>query len=378
MAVQGAAHFNHPLGEPCESVPIARPELPDAEALLPYLQQMDARRWYSNFGPLLTEFETRLAARFDPPCQVVTCANATQAITLCLQALQLPKGSLCALPAYTFVATAHAVIAAGLVPYFVDVDRDTWMLQTQTVRDALLRAPGPISSVILVAPFGLMPDLTPWLAFREETGIQVVLDAAAAFDTLQGAPLPAVVSLHATKVLGIGEGGFLATEDEGLALRVRQLTTYGFQGSRESQIAATNAKLSEFAGAVGMAALDAWPHNRLRWLRAAQSLRAAMIDLPQVSFQPGWGLHWVTSVCSVQLPAGSADAVERQLNARGVETRRWWGLGCHTNPAFLNCPRDDLTHTDRLGASVLGLPFSVDLDYEQIGRVATALAESLD
>ncbi|MBA4792213.1 MAG: DegT/DnrJ/EryC1/StrS family aminotransferase [Phenylobacterium sp.] len=378
MASYGVARSNDLLAKPCAPMPVARPELPTAEALLPYLRRLDETRWYSNFGPLLTEFEARLADRFGPQTHVVTCANATQGLTLCLQAMDLPQGSLCALPAYTFVATAHAVIAAGLVPYFLDVDPDTWMLQPQTVRDALQGAPGPISAAILVAPFGLMPDLAPWLALREETGLQVLLDAAAAFDDLQAAPVPAVVSLHATKVLGIGEGGFLATTDDILAQRVRQRTTYGFRGSRESHIPATNAKLSEYAGAVGLAALDGWPHNRLRWLRTAQAVRAALLHLPQVGFQPGWGANWVTSVCSVRLPDGAAAAVEEKLNARGVETRRWWGLGCHTNPAFAGCPHGDLTETDRLGASVIGLPFAIDLDFEQIGAVASALAESLD
>jgi len=377
MAARGVARSSAPFAKLSEPVPVARPELPNAEALLPYLRQIDEGRWYSNFGPLLTEFEARLASRFEPQTQIVTCANATQGLTLCLQALQLPPGSLCAMPAFTFVATAHAVIAAGLTPYFLDVDPDTWMLQPQTVRQALAKAPGRVSAVVLVAPFGLMPDLAPWLALRTETGLPVLLDAAAAFDDLHEAALPTVVSLHATKVLGIGEGGFVATDDADLAQRVRRLTTYGFRGSRESQIAATNSKLSEYSGAIGLAALDAWPHNRLRWLRAAQSLRAAMVNLPQVVFQPGWGLSWVTSVCCVQLPEGTIEAVERSLNAQGVETRRWWGLGCQTNPAFVSCPQGDLTHTGRLGASVIGLPFSIDLDNEQIGAIAAALARSL-
>lgn len=378
MASRAVARSIAPTAAPCEPVAIARPELPTAETLLPYLRRIDDARWYSNFGPLLTEFEARLAARLDPQAQIVTCANGTQGLALCLEALQLPLGSLCAMPAYTFVATAHAVIAAGLTPYLLDVDPDTWTLQPQTVRQALAGAPGPVSAVILVAPFGLMPDLAPWLELREETGVQVVVDAAAAFDAVNAAPLPTVVSLHATKVLGIGEGGFLATDDDRLARRVRQLTTFGFRGSRESQFPATNAKLSEYAAAVGLAAMDAWPHNRLRWLRAAQGLRAALVHMPQTVFQSGWGLTWATSVCCVRLPDGTAADVERRLNAEGVETRRWWGLGCHANPAFAGCPRGDLTETDRLGGAVIGLPFSIDLDHDQISRVAAALAKSID
>jgi dTDP-4-amino-4,6-dideoxygalactose transaminase len=378
MASGDLARIIAPAAAPSAPLVVARPALPKAEALIDYLRRIDEARWYSNFGPLLTEFEARLSDRFESHTQIVTCANGTQGLTFCLQALQLPMGSLCAIPAYTFVATAHAVIAAGLVPYFLDVDPTTWTLQPQTVRQLLATAPAPVSAAVLVAPFGLMPDLTPWLELRAETGLQVVVDAAAAFDTLHEAPLPAVVSLHATKVLGVGEGGFLATNDQELARRVRQLTTFGFSGSRESQILATNAKLSEYAAAVGLAALDSWPHDRLRWLRAAQKLRAAMVHMPQVIFQRGWGLTWATSVCCVQLPDRMAEAVERELNAQGVETRRWWGLGCQTNPAFLGCPRGDLTQTDRLGGAVIGLPFWIDLDNEQIGRLAAAMAKSID
>ena len=378
MTSRGLARSIDPVADLSGPLVVARPELPRSEALLPYLTRIDEARWYSNFGPLLTEFEARLAARFEAGASIVTCVNGTQALSLTLQAMQLPKGSLCALPAYTFVATAHAVLAAGLTPYFLDVDAESWTLRPETVRQALADAPGPIAAAILVAPFGLMPDLSPWLQLREETGVQVIVDAAAAFDAVNAAPLPTVVSLHATKVLGIGEGGFLATDDEALSRRVRQLTTFGFQGSRESGIPATNAKISEYAAAIGLAALDEWPHNRLRWLRAAQSLRVAMVHLPQVVFQPGWGSSWATSVCCVRLPDGSAAATEASLKRQGVETRRWWGLGCQTNPAFADCPKGALTNTDRLGGSVIGLPFSIDLDNDQISRVATALAKSFD
>lgn len=359
-----------------EAIPAARPRLPRAEAILPYLRRIDDSRLYSNFGPLLCEFEARLAARFSG-AEVVTCVNATQALTLTLQALDLPRGGLVALPAYTFVATAHAVLAAGLTPWFLDVDPDDWMLAPATVRAALASAPGSVVAAIPVAAFGAMPDLEAWKGFRDATGLPVLLDAAAAFDQAADADLPTVISLHATKALGIGEGGFLATRDPALAARVRQLTTFGFQGSRVAEIPATNAKLSEYACAVGLAALDEWDATRLQYLRTSQLMRAAMTFLPQIGFQPGWGVDWVTSVCSVRLPDGSAEAVELGLASHGVHTRRWWSAGCHAEPAFADCPRADLIVTDQLGRSVVGLPFAVDMSEGEISRVAAALAAVL-
>lgn len=364
---------------PVAPVPVARLRLPEADALLPYLRRMDEARWYSNFGPLLGEFEARLAARFQGrPTQVITCANGTQALTLALKSMDLPAGGHVLIPSWTFVATAHAVVAAGLTPWFVDVDLKTWMLDPAAVRRLVAAAGREVVAVIPVCAFGALPDLEAWLDFRETTDVPVLIDAAAAFDTVRDARLPAVVSLHATKVLGVGEGGFLATEDAELARRVRMQTAFGFEGSRKALAAATNSKLSEYAGAVGLAALDAWPANRLRFLRAAQMLRIGLTDCPQARFQAGWGTDWVTSVCTVGLPPGSAAAVARSLQAAGVQTRAWWDEGCHASPAFRDCRREPLPATEALAASTLGLPFSIDMDSDDIARIAMALRYALD
>jgi dTDP-4-amino-4,6-dideoxygalactose transaminase len=358
-------------------VSVARPRLPAAEAILPYLQRIDEARWYSNFGPLLTELEQRLSDRFARPTQTITVANATQALSLALQAMDLAPGGYVALPSWTFVATAHAVVQAGLTPWFLDVDPATWMLDPAQVEALALKLNGAIVAVIPVCAFGAMPDLDAWVGFRERTGVPVLVDAAACFDTLSDARLPSVVSLHATKVLGLGEGGFLATEDADLAARVRKLSTFGFEGSRESLIPATNAKLSEYAAAVGLAALDGWPGDRLRWMRTAQHLRIALIGLPEVTFQPGWGSDWVTSVCTVGVPRGAADRVAERLRHHGVDTRQWWGGGCHASRAFAACRREALPVTEALAVSTLGLPFSIDMDAHEIGRVAAALQDAI-
>ena len=370
--LRSAATVKFPTANP-GALPVARPRLPTADDILPYLRRIDDARWYSNFGPLLTELELRLASRFTDGAVAATVVNATQALTLALQAMGLPAGSLVATPSWTFVATAHAIAQAGLVPWFLDVDHDSQMLDPAQVRDVLARAPGPVSAVLPVAAHGAMPDVEAWLAFRDETGLAVLLDAAAAFDAARDARLPTVVSLHATKVLGIGEGGFLVTDDAALAFRVRRMTTYGFNGTREAQIAGTNAKLSEYTAAVGLAALDKWPADRLRFFLAAQHTRIGLAMTPSVVLQPGWGSDWVTSVCVVRLPNGAAQAATETLVAHGVETRRWWGRGCHQDAAFAGYPRTDLPVTERLAQSVIGLPFAIDLVREDVDRVVLAL-----
>lgn len=351
-------------------LPVARPWAPPAEAILPYLHEANANRWYSNFGPLLTRFEARLADRFAAPTAIATCANATQAITLTLKALGVQPG-LCLMPAWTFVATAHAAMAAGLTPHFLDVDPETQIPSPADVRAAIAR--GGVSAVIVVAPYGAPLEYGPWEALMDATGVPVLIDAAAAFDTLTRASLPTLVSLHATKLLGVGEGGYLACEDADLVARVRQQTTFGFAGSRESLVPATNAKLSEYAAAVGLAALDGWPSARLRYALTAQKLRLALALVPEVQFQPGWGTHWVSTTCVVRLAGGGAALLETSLAESGVDARRWWGGGCQASPAFAACPADPLPNTQQLVLETMGLPFAADMGEEDIDWLACAV-----
>jgi len=91
------------------AVPIMRPKLPSAARLAPYLRAIDSSRVYSNFGPLAVEFEKRLAARYGLfGASVTTVANATLGLALALTAQGVRAGTLCAIPAWTFVASALA------------------------------------------------------------------------------------------------------------------------------------------------------------------------------------------------------------------------------------------------------------------------------
>src|SRR5580698_2063716 len=286
-----------PAASPLERVPIARPRLPTRAALTPYLDRIDDARWYSNFGPLNAELEARLADRLSPKASVVTLANGTVALTLALKAAGAPAGTLCAMPAWTFVASPHAALEAGLTPYFIDIDPETWMLDPQRILSALRKAPGPVGAIMPVAAFGRLPDLDAWRDVADDSGLAVVVDGAAAFDALASAPVPVTVSLHATKTVAAGEGGYVASEDADFIDRVRALSSFGFAGSRVSRHPAGNAKLSEYGAAVALASLDGWHADRARFGFAAQHLRVALALTPEIAFQPGWGMRWISSVC---------------------------------------------------------------------------------
>ncbi len=358
-------------------IPVLRPRLPTSAAITPYLQAIDKDRWYSNFGPREQEFTRRLCGHFGVPEGSIHCvANATVGLTSVLLALGAVPGALCMIPSWTFAASPSAACAAGLLPYFADVDESTWALTPEIARRALDEAPGRVAAVMPVAPFGAPIDAAAWNRFTEETGVPVVIDAAAGFDALRVAKTPAVVSLHATKALGIGEGGFVACEDRELVQRMRIRSNFGFFGSRSATVTGTNAKLSEYGAAVGLAALDEWPKIRAVYEGLAKAYRAALADAPGISFSPGFGDNHVATTCNVFLPV-PAGRIEGALAAAGIETRRWWGTACHRMIAFHLHPRSAVPVTEAFAERVLGLPFHSDLTTAQVDEICGVLRRAV-
>jgi dTDP-4-amino-4,6-dideoxygalactose transaminase len=355
-------------------IPVLRPKLPSADRIGPYLARMDRSRWYSNFGPLVCEFEERLASHFNiDDGTIATVANGTLGLVAAIMAQGAPPGTLCVVPAWTFVASVNAVVLAGLTPYFVDVDASTWALEPNDVEERIADAPGPVGAVMVVAPFGQPIEYAAWDDFTRRTGLPVVIDAAAAFDTLRVCENPIVVSLHATKILGTGEGGFVASRNKSVIQNIRQRSNFGFDRHRNCVVAALNAKLSEYHAAVGLASLDAWNNTREEWMSVASAYRRAAAKSNGVNLQLGFGETWVSSTCIVSVEERVHANALRALAAVEIQTRLWWGNGAHRQPATAVFRGADLPVTESLARSAIGVPLYRDLQVDQVQRIVTTI-----
>ncbi len=372
MSAPVARNFSPP------AIPVARPRLPNVSRILPYLQEIDSNAWYANHGPLWLRFHTRLAQHWGLRTgELALACNATAALTLALQASGVEPGRECLLPSWTFVATAGAIRQAGLVPYFVDVQPGTWAPDPAAIQALALRR--KVGAIVVVSPFGAPLDMAAWDAVAEATGVPVIIDAAAAFDTMRrDGPMPlgrcaAVVSMHATKVFGVGEGGALLSRDAAMVERFRRLTNFGFLGNRESVLPGTNAKISEYAAAIGLAALDGWHETRAKWAGVTRAYLRRLRSVPDVWPMPGLGLDWVSSTLNILWPSDRLDQVTA-LAEQGIGTLRWWGPGCHGQPGFSQFEAEPLPVTEDLGRRSVGLPFWQDMTPTQIEAVCDAVA----
>ena len=360
-------------------IPVALPRLPTTDCITPYLRQIDQNRWYTNQGPLCDALQDRLGQFWGVGYErVALVTNATTGLSLALRAHGIPAGTRCLMPSWTFTASAAAVVGANLRPHFVDVCPATWCPDPARIEH--LAKADDVGAIFIVAPFGAPLDLDLWDGIAERTGRPVIIDAAAAFDTLRdhGPMRPRcstiVVSLHATKVFGLGEGGAVLTHDTALAEHVRTLARFGFAGSRLAQYPAMNAKISEYTAAVGLAGLDYWKPTRARWRNVTELYRRALPS--SVMLPPDFGNNWVSATLTAICPT-DAGPVTGYLATHGVQTVSWWGTGCHTQPAYADCTRDPLPVTEDYGRCSVGLPFWQDLSAEQITYVCNLLNEAL-
>ena len=356
------------------------PDLPKTAALLPWLQRIDESRHYTNFGPLVRELEGSLAQNWPviggaglAPLQVLTLDTGTATLDLAIAAMELPESAEVLVPAFTFPATACTVLRNRLQVVFADVAADTWQLTPAMAREASKHR--RLALVMPVATFGSPLDADAWDSFVEDTGVSVLMDAAAAFGNQAiGRKVHVSFSMHATKPFGVGEGGLLVTRDAELAAKVRRLSDFGF-ANEQVLVSGTNAKLSEYAAAVGLAQWARWEalqgRRREMWAR----YRHCLVNLPGLQLQAGFADDAIPANLVVNLPV-AADHAARALAHSGIQTRRWYCPPLQLHPAFAHCPvfSSDraLPVTDHLAEQSLGLPwhnFLQDQDFEWISGV---------
>ncbi len=361
-----------------ERVPWVRPIFEEGDAILADLRAALATGQVTNDGPLVRELEQRFAACLGVADSVAT-TSGTAALALALRALALPPGTV-VLPAFTFLATLNAVVAAGLTPRFCDIDPATWTLCPAHLR-ALLASERDVRLVLPVNVFGIPPALAAIRETADAAGVPVLLDNAHGAGTRQGGagcpaePLVQTFSFHATKTLPAGEGGAVVTRDARLAAAMRRLRNHGID--RDDPFASTpglNAKMSELHAAVGLrslAALDAVVARRRAYatrLRAACAAFPSLFTLQHVPADVDANWQNLGVVCA---PAVGAPAVQAALARDGIETRRYFWPALHRLRGFSDGP--PLPVTDRVADHILCLPLHSRMEPAVLDRIARAL-----
>ncbi|WP_208279837.1 DegT/DnrJ/EryC1/StrS family aminotransferase [Massilia oculi] len=374
LAINGAAPaFEAPLH-------VGRPNIGDRQAFLAYVDQIFERRWLSNDGPLVQEFEARVAAHLGVRHCVAMC-NGTIALEIAIRATGM-EGEVI-VPSYTFVATAHALQWQGITPVFADIDPRTHTLDPDAVRRMITPR---TTGIIGVHLWGRAAPVDALQALADEHGLKLVYDSAHAFSCSHGGRMIGhfgnceVLSFHATKFCNSFEGGAVVTNDDALADRIRLMRNFGFSGLDQVSHPGTNGKMIEIAAAMGLVNLDAMDRvigaNRTNY----EAYRAALAGIPGISLveydqAERNNYQYVIAEVGAGCPA-SRDAIVNALRAERIMARRYFWPGCHRMEPYRSLfPHAGLMlpHTERVAASVIVLPTGETMDARRIATVAEVI-----
>jgi UDP-4-amino-4-deoxy-L-arabinose-oxoglutarate aminotransferase len=186
---------------------------------------------FLSYGPRSREFEREFAHYLDVP-HVVALNNCTNALFLCLKALDIGPGDEVITTPLSFVATSNVILHTGATHVFADVDPRTGNLDPARVEEAITER---TRAIIVVHLYGRMVDMEAFKTLADRHDLHLIEDAAhcaeGSIDGVRPGQLgtAAAFSFYATKNLSSGEGGALATRDERLADRVHALAMHGVE-----------------------------------------------------------------------------------------------------------------------------------------------------
>jgi perosamine synthetase len=357
-------------------IPIARPDIgrEEADAVAEVLASgMIAQ------GRRVRELEERWAERVGVR-HAVAMSNGTVALMSILAGLGLGPGDEAVTVAHTFAATANAILSTGATPVFVDVEPDTWLIDAKRIEAAITPRTRAIVPVHL---FGLVADMDMIRATADRHGLAVVEDAAQAHGaTYRGRSAGSfghgAFSLYATKNMTTAEGGFVTTDDDGLADWLRLYRNQGMRTRYDFEILGYNFRLTDIAAAIGLVQLDKLDRNTARRQGIAAAYDEAFADLAVRTPPTPVGRTHVFHQYVVDV-GEARDAILASVREAGVGAEVYYPIPVHRQPYIQERGlHADLPVTDRAAATTLALPVFPGLTDAEREQVIAALRQAVE
>ena len=338
-------------------------------------------------GPEVQELEAELV-RFSGAAHAITVSSGTVALTISLMTEGIGPGDAVFVPAFTFAATAEAVLAVGAAPVFCDVGRDTFNMGPADLERAVADVLGGGSlrprAVIPVDLFGLPADYAAINAVADAHGLFVLADAAQSFgasrDAVRVGCLAAVTttSFFPSKPLGCyGDGGAIFTDDGGRAEVMRSIRVHGQDADGACVRLGMNGRLDTLQAAALLVKLEAFEdeiQGRESLARRYDQALRGTVTLPgrTEGAASAWALYSIV--------VDDRDGLRDALAARGIPARVYYPSPLHLQPAFRGYGGGpgSLPVSEELSGRILSLPIYPDLDEATVDRISEAVIAALN
>lgn len=360
---------------------VGAPNVGDRELFDRLVDGIFERRWFTNSGQLEKEFEAKLCEFLDVKYCIAVC-NATVGLQLACHALGLTGEVI--VPAFTFVATPHAVEWEGLKPVFADVDLETHTICPRSVESLVS---DQTSGILGVHVWGQPCDISALENIARRHDLKLMFDAAHAFGCGHNDKMLGnfgeceVFSFHATKFFNTFEGGAIATNDDELAEKIRLMKNFGFAGQDRVVHLGTNAKMSEISAAMGLSVFasldDILCHNKTNYLLYKNQL-SQLNGVRVFSYDHLSHSNWQYIVLEIDESrfGMSRDQLHKFLESKNVRARRYFYPGCHVMEPYRSRSEvadGQLLRTEALCQRVLCLPTGTAVSTTDVERVCSLI-----
>ncbi len=327
-------------------------------------------------GPEVSELEEKLAA-FVGAKYCISVANGTDALQIALMALGIGPGDEVITPGFTYIATAETVALLGAKPVYVDVDPRTYNLDPQLLEAIITPR---TKAIIPVSLYGQCADFDTINAIAARHGIPVIEDAAQSFGAVYKGKRScnlttiACTSFFPSKPLGCyGDGGAIFTNDEELAIILRQIARHG-QDRRYHHIrVGVNSRLDTLQAAILLPKLGIFAEEvELRQHVAAKYDQ--LLSHAGITTTPFVEEHNTSVYAQYTIQVENRQAIQAKLQTQGIPTAVHYPIPLNKQPAVA----DSSVHLpvgDAAAEKVMSLPFHPYMTEAHIGLVVTTMCK---
>jgi dTDP-4-amino-4,6-dideoxygalactose transaminase len=367
-------------GKPTFSEPlhVGRPNIGNRDRLLERINDILDRRWLTNRGPYVREFEQKVSDFLGAKHCIAMC-NGTVALEIAIRALELTSEVI--VPSFTFIATAHALQWQEITPIFCDIDPETHNVHPPSVENLITPR---TTGIIGVHLWGRPCDIDALTDIAERHHLKLLFDAAHAFGCSYNGKMignfgdAEIFSFHATKFFNTFEGGAIVTNNDELAAKIRLMKNFGFAGLDNVIYIGTNGKMNEVCAAMGLTGLESLEEfisinyrNYTYYKRDLEGIPGVHpITFPQ---RHRSNYQYIILEIDDSVTGISRDLMVEILRAENILARRYFYPGCHRmEPYRSHFPlvHLHLPHTERLIHRVLSLPTGTAVGNEEISKIS--------
>ncbi|QAT40522.1 LegC family aminotransferase [Clostridium sp. JN-9] len=364
-------------------IPLCVPEIKGNE--WKYIKDCLDTNWVSSVGPYVDKFENDFAGYIGSKKAVVTM-NGTAAIELALRTLGIGEGDQVIVSSLTFISPVNTIKYVGAEPVFVDVCRDTWVMDADKIEELIT----PSTKAILpVHIYGHPADMDKIMKIANKHNLYVIEDATESLGSLYNGKAVGTTahigcySFNGNKLITTGAGGMLVTNNEELGKRAKYLSTQTKtvleNGAFYHKEIGYNFRMPNIVAAMGCAQLECIDEyieikrkNAKLYNKLLKDVKGVTLPVEKENVK---NVNWLYSAVIEDDYPLTRDELIFKLKQYGIQSRPFF-MPIHHMPPYRECRHGDMSKTDELARKGINLPSSIGLKEEEIEKICRVLSNA--